>query len=61
MECSKKTEEDLFIDSTKTEIEKRLIKLENENEILKDKINSIEGQMKEILVMVSEMCGKVKS
>lgn len=33
-------EEDMFIDLTKTEIEKRLLKTEQENEILKDKLEA---------------------
>ncbi|MFH1209627.1 MAG: tyrosine-type recombinase/integrase [archaeon] len=52
-------DEDLFIDTTKTEIEKGQIRLEKENELLKDKINSMEEQMKTILEMISGMCERV--
>lgn len=34
------SEEDMLIDITKTEIEKRLLKTEQENEILKDKLEA---------------------
>ncbi|MDO8623312.1 MAG: tyrosine-type recombinase/integrase [archaeon] len=53
-------EEDLFLDTTKTEIEREQIKLRKENEMLKDKVDSMGEQMKEILSMVKGMCEKVK-
>ena len=43
------SEEDLLIDVTKTEIEKRLLKSEKTNEILQERIRSMEEQMKNIL------------
>ncbi len=43
------SEEDLLVDVTKTEIEKRLQKSENENEMLKEKIFGMEDMMKKIL------------
>jgi hypothetical protein len=42
-------EEDLFIDITKTEIEKRLIKTENENQVLIERLGVMENQMRRIL------------
>jgi len=46
------TDEDLLVDITKTEIERQLIKSENENVMLKDRMGIMEGQMKEILGLV---------
>jgi len=43
------TEDDLLIDVTKTEIEKRLTKSENEKTMLQERVQLLEGQMKEIL------------
>lgn len=42
------SEEDLLIDITKTEIEKRLSNTEKENNILKDKVEYLESKIKEI-------------
>ena len=42
-------EEDLLIDITKTEIEKRLTKSENEKSMLQERVDLLEKQMKEIL------------
>ncbi len=47
-------EEDLLVDITKTEIEKRLTKSENEKEMLQDRVKILEGQMKEILRLTGE-------
>jgi hypothetical protein len=46
------SEEDLLIDVTKTEIEKRLERSEREKEIMKEKMLHMEEQMKKILGMV---------
>ncbi len=46
------SEEDLLVDVTKTEIEKRMSKAEGENEILRDRLASMEMQMKKILELV---------
>jgi len=51
------SEEDLLIDVTKTEIEKRLLKSEKDKELMQDRVDSLEKQMKEIL----ELVGKVES
>lgn len=40
------SEEDLFLDLTKTEIEKQLTKSENKNEILQERVDILEKQMK---------------
>ncbi len=50
------SEEDLLIDLTKTEIEKRLLKSENEKNIMQDRLEVIEGQLKKILEMVDNSC-----
>jgi integrase len=46
------SEEDLLLDVTKTEIEQRLIKSENEKEILVERIDILENQMNELLDLV---------
>jgi len=46
------TEEDLMIDTTKTELEKEQTRIRRENTLLKEKVNSMEGQMKKILKLV---------
>jgi hypothetical protein len=48
------SEEDLLIDTTKTEIEIRLTKTEREKELLQERVNLMESQMKEILEMIKE-------
>jgi hypothetical protein len=55
------SEEDLFVDTTKTELEQRLDKSQKDNEVLKDRVESMETQMKEILGLVKGMVEKVKS
>lgn len=42
------SEEDLLVDTTKTEIEQRLLQSEKKNEILQDRITSMEKEMKRI-------------
>lgn len=54
-------EEDLFIDTTKTELENEQIKIRRENELLKEKVNSMEDQMKKILEVVDGINAKVKN
>ena len=46
------SEEDLLLDLTKTEIEKRLSKTEGEKEVLQERVQILEGQMNEILGLV---------
>ncbi|NPE26722.1 tyrosine-type recombinase/integrase [Methanococcoides sp. SA1] len=48
------TEEDLLIDVTKTEIEKQLQKSENENGVLQERVEVLEGQMKILAKAVRE-------
>ena len=50
------SEEDILIDLTKTEIEKRLVKTENEKDVLKDRVEALETQMKQILGLVKNAC-----
>ena len=47
------TGEDILIDVTKTEIEKRLLKTENDKEILQEKVNTMEKQMQHILQRIN--------
>ena len=54
-------EEDLMIDTTKTEIEQEQTKLKNENIILREKIESMENQMKRILELVDETDNKINT
>lgn len=42
-------EEDMLVDVTKTEIEQRLLKTENEKKVLEDRMKSLEETMKNIL------------
>jgi integrase len=42
------TEEDMLMDTSKTEIERRMIKAEQENSILTDKLDSITGDIKRL-------------
>jgi len=53
------SEEDLLIDVTKTEIEKRLTISENEKEVLHERVNTLEVQMKKILQAVNGMVVRV--
>ena len=46
-------EEDMLIDVTKTEIEQKLIKSENEKEIMQERMGHMEEQMKKILQVVN--------
>lgn len=55
------SEEDLFLDTTKTEIERRIEKSEKDKELMQEKINSMEEEMKTILGLVREMVEKGKS
>jgi len=54
------SEEDMLVDITKTEIEQRLVKSENEKEVLKDRMQAIEEQMKVMMKMVQENVLKSK-
>lgn len=50
------SEDDLLVDLTKTEIENRLLKSENEKEILNDRVQVLESQMKVIAKLVGNAC-----
>lgn len=54
------SEEDLLIDTTKTEIEKRLAQSERKNEIQQERINTLEFQMKKILELTNQMAVKIQ-
>ncbi|MCK4650034.1 tyrosine-type recombinase/integrase [Candidatus Pacearchaeota archaeon] len=49
------SEEDMFVDTTKTELEQQLSYTEKKLEISNDKIKVLEAQMKMIMVKVNEM------
>jgi hypothetical protein len=48
------SEDDLLVDITKTEIEKQLIKSNNENEVLKERVDVLEKQIKIISILVKK-------
>ena len=54
-------EEDLMIDTTKSEMDKRLEASERKNIILQEKIEGMETQMKRILELVEKASLKVKN
>jgi len=49
------SEEDLLVDTTKTEIEQRLLQSEKKNEILQDRIASMEKEMKKITDIANKL------
>ena len=53
-------EEDMLIDLTKTEIEKRLLKTEQENEILKDKLNAYGNDVIQLKSLMQVYIAKLK-
>ena len=55
------SEEDLLVDVTKTEIEKRLEKSEKEKDILQERLEGMEGQMAKVLELVKVMGEKMES
>jgi len=54
-------EEDLLVDTTKTDIERKLEKSEKEKEIMQERMQNMEEQMKRILEVVNGMVEKVRS
>ena len=54
------SEEDMLIDLTKTEIEKRLLKTEQENEILKDKLNAYSNDVIQLKALMQIYIAKLK-
>ncbi|MFA5856903.1 MAG: hypothetical protein WC867_06070 [Candidatus Pacearchaeota archaeon] len=52
-------EDDMLVDITKTEIEKRLDVSSREKEVLIERVNTLELQMKQILVLVNQVGMKV--
>ncbi len=53
------SEEDLLVDITKTEIEKRLSKAENENELLREEMDELREQGKMIKKLLNQALGNV--
>jgi hypothetical protein len=54
------SEEDLMIDTTKTEIEQKLEKERKEKDLMQERIDQMEDQMQKILGMVEGIVEKVK-
>lgn len=54
------TEEDLLVDLTKSEIEKKLLASEHENEILKDRMQALEKQMNILVKTIQEVIPKTQ-
>ena len=54
------TEEDLLVDVTKTEIEKRLTASENENKMLRDEMDAVREQMEKMMIMVKQSITDVR-
>ena len=54
------SEDDLLVDVTKTEIEKRLAKTEREKEVMRERMNMMEMQMKSVLRLVKQGCWVVQ-
>jgi integrase len=48
-------EEDMLLDVTKTEIEKRLLKSENEKDVLQERLSSMEMQMAKIMELTKRL------
>jgi predicted nuclease with TOPRIM domain len=49
------SEEDLLVDTTKTEIEQRLLQSEKKNEILQDRIASMEKEIQKITEVTNKL------
>tara|TARA_Y100000310_G_C20663049_1_gene805871 strand:- start:2052 stop:2255 length:204 start_codon:yes stop_codon:yes gene_type:complete len=48
-------EEDLLIDVTKTELEKRLVKTETDNSLLREELSVVKTQMRKIQELVKDI------
>jgi integrase len=48
------SEDDMLVDTTKTEIEQKLTKSEREKEVLKERVDALEKQMKNILELIKQ-------
>jgi len=53
------TEDDILLDISRTELEKRLSKTERDKQILQEKVENLEQQMKKILKLTDQICVKV--
>jgi hypothetical protein len=54
-------EEDMLIDITKTDIEKRLEKSEKEKDIMKEEISALKDQMSQILEITNQLHGQMRN
>ncbi len=50
-------DEDLLLDTSKTELERQLGKTEQERSILQERVEQMEAQMRRILLVVDRMAG----
>jgi len=53
------SEEDMLLDVTKTELEKRLLKSEKDKEVLQDRVNSMEKRMEQIIAYIGSIDSKL--
>jgi integrase len=53
-------EEDMLVDITKTELEKRLTKTEHENEMMRDEMKALREQSKKMMELVEGSLGKTR-
>jgi hypothetical protein len=53
------SEEDLLIDTTKTEIEQQLSKTQRENKVLQERITINEGKLKEMAIWIEKIKGEL--
>jgi len=53
------SEEDMLVDVTKTELEKRLTKTEHENEMMRDEMKALREQSREMMKLVQNIQGNV--
>ena len=49
------SEEDLLMDVTKIELEKRLEQAEKDNKILRERVDNMDGYLQKIMAMVDKM------
>jgi integrase len=55
------SDDDMFVDVTKTEIEKRMEKSDKEKDILKERVNNLESQMRQVMEIASQMHAIVRN
>lgn len=53
------SEDNMLVDTTKTEIENRLVKVEQERDLLKERVNVMEGQLQKIQELTNRLYEKL--